>query len=118
MDNKDIYFNKNFELSEKLNSIKTSISNILSTECGTVPGMPTYGSKLSQFLFAEIGPLEKQMIKEEIKRAIYTWEDRIEMTEINIADDLDYNQVFIEIKFKLKNSTNETNSEIEIAFSK
>lgn len=92
---------KNGNIEENIKSIKTSIKNILSTKIGSVPGNPAFGSNLNQFVFSLIGPLEKELIKEEIVNVLELWEDRFKIENIEVTDNPDYNQVFIEITFSV-----------------
>jgi len=99
---KDIDLKTSKKSIENIEAIKASINNILSTEIGTLPGNPAFGSNLHQFIFSLIGPLEKELIKEEVVERIEMWEDRIKIIDIQVTDNPDYNQILINLIFEVE----------------
>jgi len=99
--------NKNSTLALGTNAIEQSLRNILSISRGTMPGYPEFGSGINKYLFEMINPLTAQLIKTEITYAIEKFEPRIQIVNINVSDDPDYNRIIIKIVYSvLSDSTN------------
>ena len=109
---------KNGKEQTNIKAIKSSINNILSTKIGSVPGNPSFGSNLHQFVFSLIGPLEKELIKEEVIDRIEMWEDRIKILDIQVTDNPDYNQVFINMKFEVEINGEKIQDDVLVAIDK
>jgi len=95
---------KNKKFNDEEQSIKNSIKNILSTREGSMPGEPEFGSNLSSFLFETMDPLVIMQIKEEIQYAIERWEPRVIIDEIDVIENLDYNELIITLRMTIKYS--------------
>jgi phage baseplate assembly protein W len=76
-------------------ALQNSIYNILSTEPGSVPGHPEFGTKLGKYLFELIDPLISAMMEAEIKYAMIRWEPRVDVKSVDIEEDADYNRLSI-----------------------
>jgi len=96
-------------------AVMSSMKNILSTSIGSVPGHPEFGCGINKFLFEQLDYLNIHMIKEEIKYALKRWEPRINIQDIEVKEDLDYNRVNIKIKFNIINEPD--NPEREFIYS-
>jgi phage baseplate assembly protein W len=80
-------------------ALKNSIYNILTTQPGSVPGHPEFGTNLGQYLFEQIDPLVSQLIDAEIKYAMSRWEPRVTIVTIDVQDDPDYNRLTIKMNY-------------------
>ncbi len=78
--------------SAKPNFVKIvqSIEIILLTEQGTRFFMPQFGSRLHLLLFEMNEELTEDLAKIIVREAIETWEDRVELLRVDIANDDEY----------------------------
>ncbi|MHB8097998.1 MAG: GPW/gp25 family protein [Sulfuricurvum sp.] len=83
-------------------AVNNSIRNILSTDIGSVPGHPEFGSNITRYLFQQIDPLISAMVEEELRYAIGRWEPRINITSVVVEEDADYNRVLVRLNYKIK----------------
>jgi len=83
-------------------AIENAIVNILSTNIGSVPGHPAFGSNVTKYLFEILDPLTKELIKTEIKYALERWEDRVRIVKVDVDEDADYNRIEVEMTYTLK----------------
>ena len=74
-------FNKLFDM----DAILTSWSNILMTPRGSMDHDPEFGSDLYLYIFEPADTVTQESIKNEIYRAITTYDDRANIDEINVA---------------------------------
>jgi len=74
-------FNKLFDM----DAILTSWSNILMTPRGSMDHDPEFGSDLYLYIFEPADSVTQESIKNEIYRAITTYDDRANIDEINVA---------------------------------
>ena len=98
------------------NAINESIHNILFTKIGELPGLPTFGSRLYQFLFDLADDELEYMFRKEIEFVLETWERRIEIDEVIIKMDYDYNRIVIEIMYFIKKDIRDDYSSKFISF--
>lgn len=82
-------------------AISQSISNILSTSPGSMPGHPAFGCGMDKYLFELIDPLMAKMIEEEIRYALSTWEPRVTVHKVQVIEDEDYNRLVIKISYTI-----------------
>ena len=93
--------NENIDKNDK--AIVNSINNILGTPTGTMPGHPEFGCSVGKYLFEQLDILTIQLIKEEVKYALARWELRIDVSDVIVTEDLDYNRIDIKIIYSIKN---------------
>lgn len=69
-------------------AIKRSIMNLIKTKKGSRPFNPTYGCNISDYLFSYDPGFSEYNIKDELTRAINTYEPRVVVqgVEINFID--------------------------------
>lgn len=87
-----------------INAIKNSITNILMTRRGSLPGKPKFGSDLYRLNFSQLDSLTVIMAKNFIFEALNEYEDRINITEVNITKVEEYNKMVINIIFSYRDS--------------
>lgn len=74
-------FNKLFDM----DAILTSWSNILMTPRGSMDHDPEFGSDLYLYIFEPADTTTQESIKNEIYKAITTYDDRANIDEINVS---------------------------------
>ena len=85
-----------------IEAVKTSIDNILRTYKGTRVMLRDFGSDLKGMLFENIDDNLTDMIADEIKDAINTWDNRVIVNSIDFKTDADRNLVTILLKFTIR----------------
>lgn len=98
---KDI-LNQNTTINDS-DAIKQSLSNILSTQKGTMPGKPDFGCNLNSYIFEIMDHILIDAIKSDITSNIFKYEPRIEITSIDFIQMEEYHKIVIKIYYKLKN---------------
>jgi phage baseplate assembly protein W len=68
-----------------MDAILASWSNILMTPRGSMDHDPEFGSDLYLYIFEPADSVTQESIKNEIYRAITTYDDRANIDEINVA---------------------------------
>jgi len=86
----------------------SSILMILSTSVGERIHRPTFGSYLNRLIFEPINGATAARASVEIRRAISTWDQRIQITDIKFTNKP--STVIIEIKWLANNSIQGTTS--------
>lgn len=88
---------------EKFNTdkaaIEDAIRNILMTPVGTMPGRPTFGSRINELIFSQIDELTIELLKQVILEALDYWETRISIQEITVDTDEAHNVVTANITY-------------------
>lgn len=85
-----------------IEAVKTSINNILRTPRGTRVMLRDFGSDLKSMLFENIDDRLTDLISDEIKTAITTWDNRIIINAVDFKTDADRNQVTVLVKFAVR----------------
>ena len=69
------------------NSINNAIRNILLTPIGTLPGKPTFGSRIMELVFSQIDALTIKLLRNIIIEALDFWELRINIIDVQIRQE-------------------------------
>jgi len=85
-----------------IEAVKTSIDNILRTPRGTRVMLRDFGSDLKSMLFENIDDSLTDLIENEIKEAIATWDNRVIVNAVDFKTDADRNQVTVLVKFAVR----------------
>ena len=85
------------------NAIKNSITNILLTHRGKMPGRPTFGSRIMQIPFSQNDEITKVLLKRIIEEALVAWEDRIKFNDVEIIENKE-NKLVADIKYYFKDT--------------
>ena len=85
-----------------IEAVKTSIDNILRTPKGTRVMLRDFGSDLKSMLFENIDDSLTDLIENEIKEAIDTWDNRVIVNAVDFKTDADRNQVTVLVKFAVR----------------
>jgi len=78
-------------------AIKNSVKNIVLTGYGERPFQPTFGSRVTQFMFENPDPITISLIKDEIINAIKRFEPRVAVQRVDVEDRSDNNAIFVSI---------------------
>jgi len=102
MKNTDIPSRLNGTNSSGYEAINFSLQNVLATPIGSVPGHPEFGCGIDKYLFEMIDPLVTQLIEEDIRYAVGRWEPRVEIINVEVIEDPDYNRILIKLTYTIK----------------
>ena len=89
-------------IEEDVNAVKTSITNILSTELGERLFLPEFGGTLRNILFEPMDEHSVQIMAMTIRDVINRWDDRIIIESIDFKPNPDYSYVAIIISFRVR----------------
>lgn len=99
-----------------LDAVRNSIQNILKTNQYEMVGRPEFGCDLRQFLFSMLDVETQMLIEEYVKTTLLKFEPRINVKEIDIIQDTDYNNIHIDIKFRIRNDATKTLFQDRVSF--
>ena len=88
--------------SYNVEAINNSIKNILTTQKGSLEGMPEFGSRLNEIVFSQIDHITIDFLKNLIQEALQQWEDRIYVTNIIVSSLAEYNRLIASISYRFK----------------
>lgn len=83
-------------------SVLTSVDNILRTNKGERVMLPEFGSSLKDIVFESMNSPILDLISRDLKNEIETWDDRVNVVQVRYLDDPDSNSVILEISFSIK----------------
>ena len=89
---------------EDVKAINNAIKNILLTNIGSLPGQPEFGSRLNELIFEPIDHITIKMLKQLIQEALYKWETRIQVLNIEIQEVPEYNKLIASIDYMFKDA--------------
>ena len=93
-------------------SVKRGIRNILLTENTERLFQPEVGSGLKGLLFEQMSDITAQLLEDEVRSAVDTWEDRADVLEIIVTPDEDYNRYKVAVTFRIINQLEEQSLEV------
>lgn len=85
-------------------AVKQSIKNLLMTGLGERPFRPRIGGNLGVMLFENAISATTQELENNIRVAISNHEPRARILNINIQNNLDRNEIFVGLEFKVVNT--------------
>lgn len=85
------------------NAIRNSITNILLTHMGKMPGRPTFGSRIMQIPFSLNDNITHDLLKRIIEEALIAWEDRVVFKDVEIIENRE-NKLVVDIKYFFKDT--------------
>ena len=91
-----------------IKAINNSIRNILLTRRGSVPGKPRFGSDLHTLIFSQLDSLTESVAKSMIFACLTEFEDRINITNINLKSVEEFNKLVITVDYKYKDNFNQS----------
>lgn len=80
-------------------SVMTSIDNILRTSPGERCMLPEFGCGLKSMVFENMNSAIMTFVSRQIKEAIERWDDRLIVTEVNFYANPDDNSVSMAVRF-------------------
>lgn len=88
-----------------IDSVRTSIDNILGTARGERVFLPEFAIGLRGMVFEPISPSLVNRLSNEIKSSIEIWDPRVTVIGTDFKEDTDNNYVEITIRFNIKGYT-------------
>lgn len=86
-------------------AVKQSIKNLLMTGLGERPFRPILGGNLGVLLFENATTSTTQELENNIRLAVSNYEPRAQILNINIQNNLDRNEIFVGVEFKVINTS-------------
>ena len=93
-------------------SVKRGIRNILLTENNERLFQPEVGSGLKNLLFEPMTNLTAQLLEDEVRSAIESWENRAQVVSINVIPEEEYNRYRVAVIFRIINNPEEQQTEV------
>jgi len=90
-----------------IDSVRTSIDNILRTFQGERVMLPPFASRIKDLVFDPISDRLGRKAAEEVKRVIETWDDRVTIASVDYNSKPDRNFVSLNIHFVLRGYSEE-----------
>ena len=84
--------------------IEESIRIILGTQYGERMMRPRFGCNLRSLVFAPNDVATANLARYYVEEGLRTWEPRIELVDINVANDLTANRLVVEITYRLRST--------------
>jgi len=93
-------------------SVKRGIRNILLTETTERLFQPEVGSGIKGLLFEQMSDITAQLLEDQIRAAVESWEDRADVVEIIVTPDEEYNRYRVAVTFRIVNQLEEQALEV------
>lgn len=93
-------------------SVKRGIRNVLLTENGERLFQSEFGSGLKNLLFEQMTELTSQLLEDEVRSAIDSWEGRAQVININVIPEEEYNRYRVAVIFRILNNPEEQQLEV------
>ena len=94
-------------VSEGIEDINQCIAIILSTQKGSVPHRPTFGSDILKYVDYPINSAKANIIRETVD-AITLWETRVNVDSVSV--EINETQIKIQVEWNLKEDSSTTSS--------
>lgn len=98
-----------------LDALNNSITNIIMTPRGSLPGKPKFGCDIHKLVFSQIDDITETVAKEYIRNALSEFEDRIIINHIKFIRVPEYNKLHIEINYNYKGNISNVSSSVAMA---
>jgi len=85
----------------EIDAVKNSLTNIMSTFQGSRRMLPEFAIAIHELLFEPIDDETARLIAERLLEGVEYWDDRIEVTGLDIEPMYDDNQYRIRLNFKI-----------------
>ena len=93
-------------------SVKRGIRNILLTETTERLFQPEVGSGIKGLLFEQMSDITAQLLEDQVRSAVESWEDRADVVEIVVTPDEEYNRYRVAVTFRIVNQLEEQALEV------
>lgn len=97
-----------------LDAIKQSVKNIVLTNKGEKLFKPEVGGNITSYLFENVDVFTAVSIRTDIERALSLHEPRISDITVQVTDNMDKNEYYITIGFKIINNPQPLQVEFEL----
>lgn len=87
-------------------AIKSSVKNLISTRPFERPFHPEIGSQVYALLFEPLTPTTVPVLVSTIRNTIDTFEPRVDLLNVDVRENPDNNELDVELRFKIRNSSN------------
>ena len=87
-----------------IEAVKRAVRNLILTNQFERPFHPEIGSSIRDLLFETITPLNAVLLEDRIREVIINFENRAQLTNVNVIDDADRNGYRVIINFQVLNS--------------
>lgn len=87
---------------EEIDAVKNSLRNIMSTMTGQRRMLPTFALPLYEILFQPMDEETARDIGQLILKAILDWEDRVEVSNVNVWPNYDQHRYDVTLSFSIK----------------
>lgn len=88
-------------LKRDVEAVKQSVLNILKTNRGERPFLPSFGANIRSHLFENIDEVTKALIEEEIIFALRNFEPRVLILSVDVDDTPDKNAISIRLDLEI-----------------
>jgi len=88
-------------LKKDVEAVKQSVLNILKTNRGEKPFLPSFGSNIKSYLFENIDESTRILIEEDIVFSLRNFEPRVNIIFVNVENLEDNNEVKISIELEI-----------------
>lgn len=85
-----------------LEKVRESILTILGTRKGERIMRPNFGCELDKLVFAPNNAATASLAQHYVEESLMLWEPRIELTEVNVANDNANGRLNIDINYKIR----------------
>jgi phage baseplate assembly protein W len=92
----------NIKIVNNVDSVVTSMTNIISTFSGERPMLLDFGSDIKDLLFQNIDKEMMDFLATKIRDVIEAWDNRVKIVEINTTADPDRATVTMNISFQVR----------------
>jgi len=96
----------NLKVAINIESVYSSIDNILRTRRGERVMLPEFGSNLMDAVFEPLNDTILKFLSRDLKETIERWDDRVIVNEVQIFQDPDYSSISLTVLFIIKGYTN------------
>ncbi|WP_280466081.1 GPW/gp25 family protein [Nocardia brasiliensis] len=98
-------------LADGVEEIEQAIHLVLATAVGERPLRPEFGSRLHEFVFAELDAATAGQIGYEVRAALERWEPRITIDDVivEVAADLDRPAFYIDVQYRIASTNSDRN---------
>ena len=84
-------------------SVKQAVKNLLLTNHYEKPFKPYFGGNLNDILFELANDETSSVLREDVINAIHNYEERAQVLEVIVNDNIDFNEIKVKVIFRIKN---------------
>lgn len=95
-------------LKKDVEAVKQSVLNILRTNRGERPFLPSFGSNIRAYLFENVDAVTAALIEEDITFSLANFEPRVRILSVDVTDLPESNAVSISLELEIINPVSTT----------